>query len=171
MSRVENLDQIIETYGPHLHDAPHDGWRADRVIDRVVPTHCPYCAVQLYPLIKRNGRFERASWDEALDLVVSKFRELQNAHGNDSIGIYSGSSLTTEKTYKRFPLKYDPQYWGMVFPLGMYTVCTIQLARAINFPPLLVIPRYFIYLALLGWTAVSFGLLYSLLFRNRATSA
>jgi len=46
MSKVEHLDQIIEEFGPHLHDAPHDGWRADRVIDRVVPTHCPYCAVQ-----------------------------------------------------------------------------------------------------------------------------
>jgi tellurite resistance protein TehA-like permease len=65
--------------------------------------------------------------------------------------------------YKRFPLKYDPQYWGMVFPLGMYTVCTIQLARAIDFPSLLVIPRYFIYLALAGWLLVSLGLFYSLL--------
>ena len=34
-----------------------------------------------------------------LDLVVSKFKELQAAHGKDSIGVYSGSSLTTEKTY------------------------------------------------------------------------
>ncbi|HEX7334589.1 MAG TPA: tellurite resistance/C4-dicarboxylate transporter family protein [Pyrinomonadaceae bacterium] len=59
--------------------------------------------------------------------------------------------------YKRFPLKYDPQYWGMVFPFGMYTVCTFQLSNAINFPPLLVIPRFFIYLALAGWIAVSFG--------------
>ncbi len=60
--------------------------------------------------------------------------------------------------YKRFPLKYDPQYWGMVFPLGMYTVCTIQLSYAIGFPPLLIIPRYFVYLALAGWIAASLGL-------------
>ena len=64
--------------------------------------------------------------------------------------------------YKRFPLKYDPQYWGMVFPFGMYTVCTFQLANAINFPRLLVIPRYFIYLALAGWLAASVGLLVAL---------
>ena len=73
--------------------------------------------------------------------------------------------------YKKFPLKYDPQYWGMVFPFGMYTVCTIQLARAINFPPLLVIPRYFIYLSLAGWLIVSFGLIYSLLSPKRGTAA
>lgn len=73
--------------------------------------------------------------------------------------------------YKRFPLKYDPQYWGMVFPFGMYTVCTVQLARAIDFLPLLIIPRYFIYLALAGWLAVSLGLIYSLLGRTRETAA
>lgn len=65
--------------------------------------------------------------------------------------------------YRRFPLKYDPQYWGMVFPFGMYTACTFQLAHAINFPTLLVIPRYFIYLALVGWIAVSLGLLGTLI--------
>lgn len=61
--------------------------------------------------------------------------------------------------YKRFPLRYDPQYWGMVFPFGMYTVCTFQLANAINFPRLLVIPRYFIYLALAGWITALLGLI------------
>ena len=70
--------------------------------------------------------------------------------------------------YKRFPLKYDPQYWGMVFPFGMYTVCTFQLSKAIDFQPLLVIPRYFIYLALAGWIAVSVGLISKLTFRKQA---
>ncbi|HEU4870408.1 MAG TPA: tellurite resistance/C4-dicarboxylate transporter family protein [Pyrinomonadaceae bacterium] len=65
--------------------------------------------------------------------------------------------------YKRFPLKYDPQYWGMVFPFGMYTVCTFQLSNAIDFPQLLIIPRYFIYLALAGWIAASVGLIGTLI--------
>jgi len=69
--------------------------------------------------------------------------------------------------YKKFPLKYDPQYWGMVFPFGMYTVCTFQLSKAINFPPLMVIPRYFIYLALAGWIAVSVGLIAKLTFKDK----
>jgi len=67
--------------------------------------------------------------------------------------------------YKRFPLKYDPQYWGMVFPFGMYTACTFQLSNAINFPRLMVIPRYFIYLALAGWIAALVGLIGSLVKR------
>lgn len=68
--------------------------------------------------------------------------------------------------YKRFPLVYDPQYWGMVFPLGMYTVCTFQLSKAINFDPLLLIPRLFIYIALAAWLATFGGLIHSLLFKR-----
>ena len=59
--------------------------------------------------------------------------------------------------YKRFPLRYDPQYWGMVFPLGMYTVCTFQLSRVINFEPLMLVPKVFIYLAFGAWVATSVG--------------
>jgi hypothetical protein len=42
--------------------------------------------------------------------------------------------------------------------LGMYTVCTLQLSKAINFAPLIFIPRYFIYLALAGWAATFRGI-------------
>ncbi len=59
----------------------------------------------------------------------------------------------------RIKFTYDPQYWGMVFPLGMYTTCTFQLAKAIHLDFLLKIPRVFIYAAFLAWGLTFFGLL------------
>lgn len=46
--------------------------------------------------------------------------------------------------YKQFPLKYHPQYWGMIFPLGMYTACTVKLSQALELHFLMVIPSIFI---------------------------
>lgn len=60
--------------------------------------------------------------------------------------------------YKRHPLEYDPLYWGLVFPLGMYTAATLQMAEVMNLPFLLPIPEYFIYVALLAWIVVFAGL-------------
>ncbi|HXH07570.1 MAG TPA: tellurite resistance/C4-dicarboxylate transporter family protein [Vicinamibacterales bacterium] len=60
--------------------------------------------------------------------------------------------------YRRFPLRYDPLYWGAVFPLGMYAVSTQRLAEAIDAPVLLVIPRVFAYVALAAWALAMTGL-------------
>jgi formate dehydrogenase major subunit len=51
------------------------------------------------PLIKRNGKFEQASWDEALDLVASKFREVQEKYGPESLGGLSSARVTNEDNY------------------------------------------------------------------------
>jgi tellurite resistance protein TehA-like permease len=61
--------------------------------------------------------------------------------------------------YRRFPLRYDPLYWGAVFPLGMYTVCTWRLAALIDAPALLAIPRVFLVVALGAWVLTLAGLL------------
>ena len=52
---------------------------------------------------------------------------------------------------------YNVGYWGMVFPLGMYTVCTFLLAEALNLPFLKMIPIYFIYIPFAIWIAVMTG--------------
>lgn len=70
--------------------------------------------------------------------------------------------------YKRYPLRYDPQYWGLVFPLGMYTVCTFQLSKALDFEPLMVIPKFFIFLAFAAWLAAAAGLLHTVITFRKA---
>ena len=51
------------------------------------------------PLIKENGQFREASWEEALDLVANRFGEIKAQHGSDSIGVFSSARITNEENY------------------------------------------------------------------------
>ncbi|EGO6583740.1 formate dehydrogenase subunit alpha [Enterococcus faecalis] len=51
------------------------------------------------PLIKRNGIFEPASWEEALTLVSSKFNEIKAENGPDALAGFSCSRATNEDNY------------------------------------------------------------------------
>jgi predicted molibdopterin-dependent oxidoreductase YjgC len=51
------------------------------------------------PLIKRNGKFEEASWDEALDLVAEKFSSILAGHGSEALAGYSSAKCTNEDNY------------------------------------------------------------------------
>ncbi|HUE04320.1 MAG TPA: molybdopterin-dependent oxidoreductase [Bryobacteraceae bacterium] len=53
----------------------------------------------LDPLIRTDEGFRPAAWDEALDFTARRLRELQEKYGRDSVAVYGGASLTTEKAY------------------------------------------------------------------------
>lgn len=65
--------------------------------------------------------------------------------------------------YRRFPLRYDPLYWGAVFPLGMYAVCTFRLAQVIDAPYLMIVPRVFVFVAIAAWLLAFTGLVRKLI--------
>ncbi len=51
------------------------------------------------PLIKRNGTFEKATWDEAMTLVAARLNETKSQFGPDSIGGLSSAKCTNEENY------------------------------------------------------------------------
>jgi predicted molibdopterin-dependent oxidoreductase YjgC len=51
------------------------------------------------PLIKENGQFRTASWDEALDLTARRLQQILGSHGSDSIGVLTSARMTNEDNY------------------------------------------------------------------------
>ena len=51
------------------------------------------------PLIKENGEFREATWDEALDLIAAKFTKIKDENGGDSLAVLSSAKCTNEENY------------------------------------------------------------------------
>lgn len=52
-----------------------------------------------HPLVRDAGILRRATWDEALDRVVSGIQRIQSEGGPHAVATYGGASMVTEKTY------------------------------------------------------------------------
>jgi predicted molibdopterin-dependent oxidoreductase YjgC len=65
-----------------------NGWMANNSPDRL--TH---------PLIRRGDGFEPASWDEAMELIGDRTREIQDKYTGQAIGFYNSGQLFLEEYY------------------------------------------------------------------------
>ncbi len=53
----------------------------------------------LEPLLRDDHGFREASWEESLDFTVRRLKEIQAKYGKDSVAVFGGASLITEKAY------------------------------------------------------------------------
>ncbi len=51
------------------------------------------------PLIKKNGKFVEASWEEVLGFVAGRLGELKGKYGPDSLGVWGSARCTNELNY------------------------------------------------------------------------
>lgn len=68
--------------------------------------------------------------------------------------------------YKKIPLLYEPTMWSIIFPLGMYTVATNNLALSSEFTPLLHLSHAMLIVAVISWFLLMLFLFKSLVDRN-----
>jgi len=94
-----------------------DVWTKDREILKIVPEHGPANGISTCvkgkfgwghinspdrlttPLIREDGTFRQASWDEALSLIARRLSEIKEHDGPDSIAFISSSKCTNEESY------------------------------------------------------------------------
>jgi len=59
----------------------------------------------------------------------------------------------------RYPLRYEPAYWSVVFPLGMYSAATHEMSHVLSLTFLQPVASAFLVFAALAWLAAFVGLL------------
>ena len=63
---------------------------------------------------------------------------------------------------RRLPIAYDPQYWSLVFPLGMYSVATHNVGQATEIPFLATVAPLMFAAAFVAWLLAFAGMLRAL---------
>jgi NADH-quinone oxidoreductase subunit G len=51
------------------------------------------------PLIRRNGKLEPASWEDAFEEVTRRLKQIHEKHGGQSIGVIGSNHMTNEENY------------------------------------------------------------------------
>ncbi len=51
------------------------------------------------PLIRKNGELVESTWEEALDLIYSRLKDISREHGPNSLGFLSSAKTSNEENY------------------------------------------------------------------------
>jgi hypothetical protein len=63
---------------------------------------------------------------------------------------------------RHVPLRYEPAYWALVFPIGMYGAATFRMRAALSLDTLEVVPEVTLVVAIAAWSSAFAGLLHHL---------
>ena len=63
--------------------------------------------------MRGSGEWERISWDEALDAIVGKTKELQAAYGPECVVVGQGTSRSTNDWHMRLNPPLGNHAWGL----------------------------------------------------------
>lgn len=92
-------------------------WTRDRHILKIEPTHGPANGISTcikgkfawghinsddrltVPLLRNGDVFREATWEEALDVIENKFREILKEHGPDALAFIASSKCTNEESF------------------------------------------------------------------------
>jgi NADH-quinone oxidoreductase subunit G len=96
-ARVDvRVDKIMRLMS-RTNDAIDDGWLCDRGRWGFEFVNSPQRLRT--PLIRRNGKLEPATWDQAFYLIASRIRSIADKHGAKAIGGIGSTRTTNEEAY------------------------------------------------------------------------
>ena len=92
---VDEAMTVLERTGVHIEDE-----HALKRLAKVGISADPETSRATFPLIRnREGKHLRASWDDAMGLIVDRFNEALAADGPDGVAIYNSGQLLLEEYY------------------------------------------------------------------------